>query len=524
MLYGEGGLYPEPYLAGKIPGNLFHAREKERKESLKSFQYSVRFRAGPIGVAFDNTITNATVVNSVMPNMQAHLSDIQLGDRLIAINEHNTTLAPPKICLKMLQTLPWPMVLVFETAPPTAPALTQQIQSALSRTFNASVIYPPTVTGDFTGRLADWTPALDLVNKDVCPIFYIRAPRGEQFGCDTSTEEYSVPSYIEEIVSKNGEVSIDMEKASPMTVLMVKEAKKRNIVLKPKSLGLVKRGICTFPHKSRQFARGQADVGLIVNTEDIVIDIPLGKEDAKLSTTPTGLIKQSDGELLQITAMQSEVLVLLSDPILGLSEACQQVLNMAETLIDKWAHSVPHVTSSTVLSYPLPTKKDARGKTDEGGRLAVSGSNGWAFFDYHLALFGPPQVPIGPFRLQMASPPFGCDPNAYTVRITGTVVAILRGGGCSFGIKMINAQKLGAVAVIIVNTDDKKTMRLMALPDEESLITIPCIMVSRRIQYYLEQQLRYYHPIDQHIVSIQPTGLFGKYEERNVLTLPTRLN
>ena len=69
----------------------------------------------------------------------------------------------------------------------------------------------------------------------------------------------------------------------------------------------------------------------------------------------------------------------------------------------------------------------------------------------------------------------GCDPTTYTVRITGTIVAILRGGGCSFGIKVINAQKLGAKAVIIVNTDDKKTMRLNALPDEEPLIKIPCI-------------------------------------------------
>ena len=37
---------------------------------------------------------------------------------------------------------------------------------------------------------------------------------------------------------------------------------------------------------------------------------------------------------------------------------------------------------------------------------------------------------------------------------------------------MINAQKLGAVAVIIVNTDDKKTMRLMALADEAPLIKV----------------------------------------------------
>jgi len=57
-----------------------------------------------------------------------------------------------------------------------------------------------------------------------------------------------------------------------------------------------------------------------------------------------------------------------------------------------------------------------------------------------------------------------------------------RGGGCSFGIKVINAQKLGAAAVIIVNTDDKKTMRLMALTDEAPLINIPTVMVSRRLQ------------------------------------------
>ena len=102
-------------------------------------------------------------------------------------------------------------------------------------------------------------------------------------------------------------------------------------------------------------------------------------------------------------------------------------------------------------------------------------------------------------------------------------MAILRGGGCSFGIKVINAQKLGAKAVVIVNTDDMKTMRLMALPDEVPLITVPCIMVSRRLQFYLEQQLRPYFPIDQHLVSMKPTGIFGEYEKRNQLTLPQRL-
>lgn len=132
-------------------------------------------------------------------------------------------------------------------------------------------------------------------------------------------------------------------------------------------------------------------------------------------------------------------------------------------------------------------------------------------------------MPKGSYRLQMADPPHGCDTTQYQKRITGTVVAILRGGGCSFGIKVMNAQKLGAVAVMMVNTDDKKTMRLMALPDEEPLIHISCIMVSRRIQFYLEEKLKYIYPIDQHIISIQPTGVFGEYEERSKVALPVRM-
>lgn len=138
-------------------------------------------------------------------------------------------------------------------------------------------------------------------------------------------------------------------------------------------------------------------------------------------------------------------------------------------------------------------------------------------------MFGPQSVPKGAFKLQMANPPHGCDPGDYKVRVTGTVVAVLRGGGCSFGIKVLNAQKLGAVAVMMVNTDDKKTMRLMALPDEEPLIKIPCVMVSRRVQYYLEERLKFFYPSDQHIVSIQPTGVFGEYEEKNEVVLPIRL-
>lgn len=66
------------------------------------------------------------------------------------------------------------------------------------------------------------------------------------------------------------------------------------------------------------------------------------------------------------------------------------------------------VTSSLIV-----TRAQMRSMNDEGGRIAVSGENGWVYLDYHLALFGPSSLPKGAHSLQMANPPYGCDPNAY---------------------------------------------------------------------------------------------------------------
>jgi hypothetical protein len=146
----------------------------------------------------------------------------------------------------------------------------------------------------------------------------------------------------------------------------------------------------------------------------------------------------------------------------------------------------------------------------EGGKFIVSGENGWASFDYHQAMFGSEDMPLQAERLQVAVPPHGCDPSQYAVRVSGTIVAILRGGGCSFGIKAIAAQELGAKAVVIVNTDDSKTMRLMASPDETAQITIPVIMISNKFQTFMEQYIKPFYHNDLYIASIQPTeSIYG---------------
>ena len=120
-LYGdeEGKVYPEPILAGKIPGNIAHDRELKRRASLEQFKFSIRFRTGPIGVTFNNMIQDGSFVESVAPGSQAMTSDIQKGDRIIAINDINITTASAKNTMRVLQSQQWPIVLVFQTPEPT---------------------------------------------------------------------------------------------------------------------------------------------------------------------------------------------------------------------------------------------------------------------------------------------------------------------------------------------------------------------------------------------------------------------
>jgi hypothetical protein len=136
-LYGdeEGKVYPEPMLAGKIPGNIAHDRELMRRASLEQFKFSIRFRTGPIGVTFNNMIQDGSFVESVAPGSQAMTSDIQKGDRIIAINDINITTASAKNTMRVLQSQQWPIVLVFMTPEPTgmlcAHATTRSVRAVI---------------------------------------------------------------------------------------------------------------------------------------------------------------------------------------------------------------------------------------------------------------------------------------------------------------------------------------------------------------------------------------------------------
>ena len=584
-LYGQGKAYPEPYPAGKVPPGLIHKRQKARAEKV-SFFYSVRYRSGPLGVTFDNHASNETRVERVGKSMQSEQSDVQAGDVVIAVDQYNVTTAPAKITQRIMASLSWPRIVVYEVR-----GIGNDLEEVAIRekkryqTFN--ILYPPQLQQELKVKLADWAPMLDnpayvrdhlgdidsdssgvplMANggrhdPNSCPLF-LAISASDMFGCAAQENEFRLAPDVRTLLAivgagssgNHSPVPPALEKKYPMLTLIAQEAVQRQVKFTLYSAALVKRGLCTFVEKANSFSKNGAKLGLIVNSEDSANDMPRGRDDISRVTVPAAIANFSTASLLQVHASEAlggggvsinvkgndagkagvvkkqmaEVLMIQSEGSAA-SVMCDRLQSVTEDVVDAWPHSVPHVPSEVVRSEMVSLSKDPhkpRGIADEGGRVAISGENGWAFFDFHLANFGPQteDLPLGPHKLTMAMPPFGCDPNAYTTRITGAVVAILRGGGCSFGIKVINAQKLGAAAVMIVNTDDAKTMRLQALPDEEPQIEIPCFMVSRRVQFFMEAELKKYYTMGQHLISIQPTGVFGKYEEKNDVALPERID
>ena len=327
-----------------------------------------------------------------------------------------------------------------------------------------------------------------------------------------------------ERIQKSLDVNKEDKEEFPMLAMIASKATKLGIKFQMRNMSVMKRGLCTFVQKAKNVAQSSVFSGLVVNKDDELLDMPAGKEDTSNCSSLMMHSRVSDAGMLQVATATSQVelLSVLSPTAPDLSDRCEDIRGLAEDIIDRWQHSIPPISTDEILSPGATVPDLVRSMKDEGGRVAVSGENGWAFFDYHLAHFGPQEVPLGAQKLVMANPPFGCDPAQYETRISGAFVAILRGGGCSFGIKVLSAQQLGAIGVIIVNTDDRKTMRLMAQADEIKQITIPTIMMSRRLQYYLELKLKFFTGLQSHMANIQPTGIFGEYEKRSTVALPMR--
>lgn len=154
-VYGDGKLYPEPYLADKMPREVLADKQLKRYHP-EPFIYSVRFRSGPLGLAFDNKLPDASKVEKLIPRQQAEAADIRIGDYLIAVNAINTTTAPAKISLRIIAAAGFPLTLVFETQRHVRNPV-YEAEMEKMKLQNVSVLYPPSLVHDFQVKQSNWS-------------------------------------------------------------------------------------------------------------------------------------------------------------------------------------------------------------------------------------------------------------------------------------------------------------------------------------------------------------------------------
>lgn len=371
VLYGERGLYPEPNPAGRLPNVLLNERHKLRIERTR-FLYAVRFRSGPLGLVFDNKVPNSTVVERVIKGQQAEQSDIKEGDVLVAIEAYNVTASPAKTAQRILSMLPWPLVLVFETRYAGSDPKTQQ-QQVRQRSYNLTVLYPPTLVGEYAVKLAEWTPLvpIDTSGRPSCTVYRLRGVAADGgFGCNVAPDRiYAFSEAEQRIIDQQGFVKdrADEEHSRFLALLMQQSLlKKEPIVMQPGAL--MKRGVCTFVEKAKGVVQHGGALGLVVNTEPELPDLPAGKEKTGDCTAPFGGMRFDEANFLQLAASQhhhndranEDVFAVLSSAdkqapgVQATDAACDRVIQLAEDIMDRWPHSIPALTASEVLKIKPP--------------------------------------------------------------------------------------------------------------------------------------------------------------------------
>jgi hypothetical protein len=81
-----------------------------------------------------------------------------------------------------------------------------------------------------------------------------------------------------------------------MFAMLLQEAFSRRISIEPRSLAVVKRGVCTFVEKARSLRTGGAQLGIVVNSDNELLSMPAGKERTGDCSMPMGVAKESEGK------------------------------------------------------------------------------------------------------------------------------------------------------------------------------------------------------------------------------------
>lgn len=174
-----------------------------------------------------------------------------------------------------------------------------------------TILYPPTLVGEYSLRLSEWSATflhtkattsnklshLNTNNNnkpDFCPIYRIRAAQ-DPFGCEVEEDYFRLPEAFDTIADQNGFVNAEIEQVSQFLTLMQQEAFMRRMNIEPRSLSISKRGVCPFLTKARRAQANGASIALVVNNENELGDMPIGKEKTDDISIPVGMMKLQEG-------------------------------------------------------------------------------------------------------------------------------------------------------------------------------------------------------------------------------------
>jgi hypothetical protein len=281
------------------------------------------------------------------------------------------------------------------------------------------------------------------------------------------------------------------------------------------NIAVIDRGSCAFVVKVMEAQSAGAIAVIVVNNQPGYVN--MGGVDPGI-TIPAVSVSQIDGELIKAALSQGTVNVTLnaittqtwqiwdnlSSSWLNLGPAGPDVSvgagNPGSTVNgqpgDRFRVKVSNTcgesySNEVEIIYQIPGVASAPASVCEGSEYTISYSVPNLNADYTVtvsspssiagsypstpALFGP--ILLAPLsgNLVLADPSLACDALLNASAINGNIAVVDR-GACTFYTKVLNAQNVGAIAVIVVN-NQPGLVNMSALNEEG--IAIPVVMISQ---------------------------------------------
>ena len=392
------------------------ARTQKRWPRVKEFHFikaTFPEDKGPLGMSFSEGENAKTVASSVERNRPAEKAGVKVNDELVELRwtARDDDGQEEQRIVNATNLGPSQVRLELKDAayPRTFVFYRQVLEEEESKESHLPVVLrvtsPSVLRGDVSVGVASWGGA--IVHKNCEPALIVLADPPD--GCAGA------------IVSRKSLLNTTNKKI----------------------YALATRGVCTFVDKARALAlKGNVD-GVVIsnNAASGLAAMPKGGVRTDDIDVPVIMVDQPTGRFLT-TALNWDLDIV--EAWLGSASLCRRDLGGSE-------------------SSPLPLERSP----DLKGTIEVQCRSQNIRFDHVAATFGALAENL-PMQATMAAPAHLCSLAGVERRLTGSVAIVQRGGGCSFGDKTLVAQKLGATAVVIINTG----------PDAEAMVADPALKLS----------------------------------------------